>query len=150
MPEYTDRHVSIGSLPPAHVVAQLIAEAHRRFADVSDGLPSTVYPGLEGADPSLFGICVTSVTGPVHTARDCDTEFPTMSVARPFTFALVCDAIATVDAVAGQDRDARWATLRHGLSLFAGRELILDLETFESASATNQALRTSAGYDGGE
>ena len=93
MIERTDRHVSSGSLPAAAVVGQLLDEAHRRFRDVTDGRPSSVYPALARADPALFGICVAGVTGQVLTAGDSDTAFPIMSVAKPFTFALVCDAI---------------------------------------------------------
>jgi glutaminase len=93
MTEPTDRHVSSGSLPGAAVIGQLLDEAHRRFRDVADGQPSSVYPALERADPALFGICVAAVTGQVLTAGDSDAAFPIMSVAKPFTFALVCDAI---------------------------------------------------------
>jgi glutaminase len=49
-------------------------------------------------DPALFGICVTAVTGQVHTVGDCDVPFTIMSVAKPFAFALVCEAIGA-DAV---------------------------------------------------
>jgi len=182
MTEQADRLVSTGSLPAATVVAQLIAEAHERFGAATDGHPSNVYPALERADPALFGICVAAVTGPVLTAGDADTEFTIMSVAKPFTFALVCDAIgpdaarealganatglpfnsveaveraaggktnpmvnsgaiATIDLIPGPDRDARWETLREGLSRFAGRDLALDDETFASASETNHRNR---------
>ena len=93
MTDETDRHVSTGSLPAGSVVAELLDEAHDRFRGITDGQPSNVYPALERADPSLFGICVAAVTGEVLTAGDCDVMFPIMSVAKPFTFALVCDAI---------------------------------------------------------
>ena len=52
-----------------------------------------MYPALARADPALFGICVAAVTGPVLAAGDADIEFSIMSVAKPFTFALVCDEI---------------------------------------------------------
>jgi len=87
------RRVSTGSLPPTSVVGDLVAEAHDRFASVADGQPSTVYPALERADPGSFGICVAGVAGGVFLAGDAATSFPIMSVAKPFTFALVCDAI---------------------------------------------------------
>lgn len=93
MTEPADRRVSTGSLPATAVVSQLLDEALQRFGDLAEGRPSTVYPALARADPGLFGICVAAVTGPVLTAGDADTEFPIMSVAKPFTFALVCDAI---------------------------------------------------------
>jgi len=93
MTQPIDRYVSSGSLPDARVVRQVIDEAHERFRDVVGGQPSSVYPALERADPALFGICVAGVTGQVLTAGDADTAFPLMSVAKPFTFALVCEAI---------------------------------------------------------
>jgi glutaminase len=93
MPEQPARHVSSGALPNAAVVDQLLQEAHRRFRDIADGRPSSVYPALERADPALFGISVAAVTGRVLAAGDADAAFPIMSVAKPFTFALVCDAI---------------------------------------------------------
>ena len=185
MTDQTDRHVSSGSLPAARVVGRLLDEAHQRFRDVTDGRPSSVYPALERADPALFGICIAAVTGQVLTAGDSDTEFPIMSVAKPFTFALVCDvigpdaareslganatglpfnsveaversdrgrtnpmvnpgAIATVGLVPGPNHAARWERLREGLSLFAGRDLALDDETYASASETNHRNRAIA------
>ena len=93
MTEPTTRHVSSGTLPAVAVVGDVVEEAHRRFRNVTDGQPSTVYPALERANPALFGICIASVDGEVLTAGDADAAFPIMSVAKPFTFALVCDAI---------------------------------------------------------
>ncbi len=102
----TNRRVSTGSLPPADVVVELLHDAHQRFRDVADGRPSPVYPALKRADPALFGLCVAAVTGTVHTAGDADTLFPIMSVAKPFTFALVCDAIGHDAALASLGANA--------------------------------------------
>jgi glutaminase len=179
------RLVSTGSLPPTTVIGDLLGDAHERFASLADGQPSNVYPALERADPAMFGICVAGVSGDVLVAGDADVVFPIMSVAKPFTFALVCDAIghdaarealgsnatglpfnsveaverapggrtnplvnsgaiATIDLVAGNDPAARWDTIRAGLSSFAGRELVLDAETYASASETNHRNRALA------
>jgi glutaminase len=46
-------------------------------------------------------------------------------------------AIATVSLVAGANADEKWANLHRGLSSFAGRDLAIDEEVYESASATN-------------
>jgi len=46
-------------------------------------------------------------------------------------------AIAATSLVPGADADAKWETVRDGLSRFAGRELSLDDETYGSASVTN-------------
>lgn len=93
MREPTERHVSSGVLPGTEVVARVLEDVHERFRDVAAGRPSDVYPALERADPALFGICVAGVAGGVLSVGDADVAFPIMSVAKPFTFALVCDAI---------------------------------------------------------
>jgi glutaminase len=50
-------------------------------------------------------------------------------------------AIATASMTPGATVDEKWEFLRQGLSRFAGRELSLDEEVFESASATNAVNR---------
>ncbi len=88
-----DRYVSTGSLPGADHVRTLVEEAHARFASVDTGAPSDVYPALAEADPSAFGICVAGVDGALHEVGDTRAPFTIMSVAKPFTFALACDAV---------------------------------------------------------
>ena len=90
--------VSTGAIPDATVVARLVDDAHRRFGSLGEGRCSDVYPALERADPSLFGICVASVAGTLWTAGDSGVEFPIMSVAKPFTFALVREAVGHDEA----------------------------------------------------
>jgi glutaminase len=41
----------------------------------------------------LFGICAAGTSGSVHAAGDARYEFAVMSVAKPFVFALVCQAL---------------------------------------------------------
>ena len=53
-------------------------------------------------------------------------------------------AIATTSLVPGRAPEERWELLRDGLSRFAGRELALDDEVFESASQTNHRNREIA------
>jgi glutaminase len=85
--------VSTGDLPRADLVRHLVDEAHRSLLDVADGQPSDVYPALAAADPDHFGICITGVAGEVYAVGDCLVEFPIMSISKPFTFALVCEAL---------------------------------------------------------
>ncbi|MEX1287162.1 MAG: glutaminase A [Acidimicrobiia bacterium] len=96
----TVRFVSTGHLPGPDRTRTLVAEAHERFRAVDDGRPSDVYPALERADPNLFGIAVVGVNGATHLAGDASVVFPIMSVAKPFVFALVCDALGPDEAVA--------------------------------------------------
>jgi glutaminase len=86
-------HVSTGELPRAALVAELVEQAYRRYGGDTDGAVSTVYPALSRVDPALFGLAVVNVTGQTHAVGDADTGFTVMSVAKPFVFALVCDAI---------------------------------------------------------
>lgn len=87
------RHVSTGHLPPRHRVSELVAQAHERYRTNVDGANSTVYPALADADPDLFGICLAQADGRLHLAGDVEAPFTIMSVAKPFVFALVCEAI---------------------------------------------------------
>lgn len=86
-------YVSTGQMPPERDVRALVDEAHRRYRGVSSGAVSDVYPALTRAAPGLFGVCVAAVDGRVHAVGDADVGFAIMSVAKPFTFALVCDAL---------------------------------------------------------
>jgi glutaminase len=85
--------VSTGRLPRAKLVAKLVDEAHARYRATDDGEPSRVYPALTRVPRDLFGICVVSTAGAVHAVGDADVEFTLMSVAKPFVFALVCEAV---------------------------------------------------------
>jgi glutaminase len=85
--------VSTGSLPPTDRVQELVDEAYARFRTERGGAVSTVYPALAAAAPEQFGVAMAEVTGAVHTAGDARTEFTIMSVAKPFVFALVCEAL---------------------------------------------------------
>ncbi|MEZ5177207.1 MAG: glutaminase A [Acidimicrobiales bacterium] len=91
-------YVSTGSLPSPDEVQALLHEAHRRFLTVDDGAPSAVYPALERQDPSRFGLCVVGASGRVFEAGDARVPFTIMSVAKPFTFALVCAALGPAEA----------------------------------------------------
>ena len=90
--------VSTGRLPSPEQVAALVDEAYERFTRVEDGRVSDVYPALREVSADLFGICVVGVSGRSHAAGDADVELAIMSVAKPFVFALVCDAIGPEDA----------------------------------------------------
>ncbi|HMN98630.1 MAG TPA: glutaminase A [Miltoncostaeaceae bacterium] len=90
--------VSTGHLPTAAEVRALVEEAHATFSAERGGALSSVYPALAQVAPELFGVCVVGVSGAVHAAGDADVPFPIMSVAKPFTFALVCQAIGPHEA----------------------------------------------------
>ncbi|MGU3496224.1 glutaminase A [Xanthobacteraceae bacterium A53D] len=91
-------HISTGSLPAADRVQELVREAHARFATLSQGTVSQVYPALARVPADLFGICVAGVNGEIFAVGEADTEFSIMSVSKPFVFALVCDVIGATGA----------------------------------------------------
>ena len=86
-------HVSTGALPTPDEVQALIDDTYQRFRSVSDGANSTVYPALERADTTHFGVCIAAASGNVYEAGDARVPFTIMSVAKPFVFALVCEQI---------------------------------------------------------
>jgi len=90
--------VSTGHLPPNRRVQELVEAAYERFRLNGDGANSEVYPALARVSPDLFGICVAATDGHVYAAGDLDAAFALMSVAKPFVFALVCQAIGPAEA----------------------------------------------------
>ncbi len=84
--------VSTGRLP-AEVAQELVDEAYERFRSNDEGETSRVYPALERVQRDLFGICVVGTNGRIFFAGDAEREFTLMSVAKPFVFALVCEAL---------------------------------------------------------
>lgn len=88
-----DDFVSTGSLPRDEFVQACVDEAHARFRADTGGRNSDVYPALVTVSPDLFGIALAGVSGAIYTAGDAEREFSIMSVAKPFVFALVCEAL---------------------------------------------------------
>jgi glutaminase len=85
--------VSTGTLPGEERVRELVGRAYETFAPVGDGALSQVYPALAEVSPDLFGITVADIHGEVFAVGDSDVEFTVQSAAKPFVFALVCDAL---------------------------------------------------------
>src|SRR4029453_13284286 len=85
--------VSTGHLPRVELVRTLVSDAYERYRRNLEGACSNVYPALARVDPDLFGLSVASTTGEVHGMGDAEVEFAIMSVAKPFVFALVCEAL---------------------------------------------------------
>lgn len=87
------QYVSTGTLPTPDLVEFLVADAFAQFRTETAGSVSQVYPALARVSPDRFGISVVATTGAVYEAGDADIPFPIMSVAKPFVFALVSEAI---------------------------------------------------------
>ena len=86
-------YVSTGHLPSAAMVSTALDEAYERYRGETAGTPSTLYPALARVPPELFGLCAAGVGGGVYAAGDAGHGFALMSVAKPFVFALVCEAL---------------------------------------------------------
>ena len=89
----TEGWISTGALPGAEVVAELVEEAHRRFAPVQEGKLASYIPALAAANPRHFGLCVASTNGHLFAAGDADRPFTIQSLSKPFLFALIGAAI---------------------------------------------------------
>lgn len=81
--------VSTGHLPTTEMVQALVADADARFKDHDEGQNASHYPALAAVPRHLFGLCLTATNGQEFAAGDVDDEFTIMSVAKPFTLALV-------------------------------------------------------------
>ena len=90
--------VSTGSLPPSDLIRSLIAEVHAKFVTVDEGKVADYIPALARAPRQLFGLCVAGIDGAVYSAGDADYEFSIQSIAKPFVFALVCQALGGGEA----------------------------------------------------
>jgi glutaminase len=85
--------VSTGRLPQPDRVRALLAEGHRRYRDVEEGIVADYIPALAAADPTLFGACVAATSGRLAEVGDAAHEFTIQSVSKVFAFALVCEAL---------------------------------------------------------
>jgi glutaminase len=85
--------VSTGHLPPSERVRALVHAAHERFKSNDEGHNASYYPALARVPHGLFGVCVAGVDGAIYAVGDAEYPFTIMSVAKPFVFALVCQAL---------------------------------------------------------
>ncbi len=86
-------YVSTGRLPRREQVQQLVTQAYELYRSNRDGENAAVYPALAEVPSDLFGICVVDTEGTCYSAGDSEVEFSMMSVAKPFVFALICQAL---------------------------------------------------------
>lgn len=90
--------VSTGQLPPSDRVRALMHATHERFKFNDEGQNAQYYPALADVPRDLFGLCVAGTDGEIYAVGDADYQFTIMSVAKPFVFALVCQAIGVAEA----------------------------------------------------
>ncbi|MCC6765716.1 MAG: glutaminase A [Deltaproteobacteria bacterium] len=81
---------AVAPVPPGQESFQaLVADAHARFAGVTDGKNADYIPILATIPSELFGVAIATRDGHVYAAGDVDYRFSIQSVAKPFTAALV-------------------------------------------------------------
>ena len=68
---------------------QLVEEAHKRFASVTDGKNADYIPYLATVPSTLFGIAMVTTDGKVIEAGDTNYAFAIESIAKVFTLSLV-------------------------------------------------------------
>jgi glutaminase len=91
---------SVGAIGSSAVAAYL-ERLHARHDAVDQGEVATYIPELARVDPSLFGICLTTVDGAVYEAGDTRAAFTIQSMSKPLTYGLALERLGT-DAVRGR------------------------------------------------
>jgi glutaminase len=85
--------VSTGALPASAFVQSSVVEAFERYRHFDDGSVADFIPTLAEARRESFGVCVVATDGASYAAGDWQHPFTLQSVAKPFVFALVCQAL---------------------------------------------------------
>ncbi len=94
----TVQHISNGQLPPELEIHELVNAAYNLYKTDQGGHNASHYPALKRVARDLFGLCVVTVEGKTYSAGDIEHEFTIMSVAKPFTFALVTQELGIAEA----------------------------------------------------
>ncbi|TJY66348.1 glutaminase A [Arthrobacter sp. CAU 1506] len=71
---------------------------HAELSGLKDGKPYAGIPGMAGADPDKFAICLATVDGYVYEVGDSGEEFTIQSISKPFTYGLALSDLG-LDAV---------------------------------------------------
>jgi len=85
--------VSTGTLPRQQEVQGIVTEAYEYARGISDGEVAAYIPRLAEADPTLFGLSVARVDGPVYEVGDAAVAFSIQSISKAFVYALVCERL---------------------------------------------------------
>ena len=85
-------------LAPTEVVERALDLAYAQAREIAGGQNAQIYPVLAAADPDQFGLCIVATDGRVWERGEAGAGFAMMSVAKPFTFALVCARLGAARA----------------------------------------------------
>jgi glutaminase len=138
------RFVSAGHLPQLDETQRAVDDAYRQLVGEDGGALSDVYPALADADPGGFGLCVATVHGDLVESGQARTPFTVMSVAKPFVFALVCEARG-IEVV--RDRVGVNAT---GLAFNSAQAVERDRRGRTNAMVNSGAIATTSMVEGSD
>jgi glutaminase len=83
-------------MPPVHSslnrVWEIIREIHEKYQSLDGGRLADYIPELTRADPSWFGIAITTVDGRQYLVGDSGVEFTIQSVSKPFIYGLALES----------------------------------------------------------
>jgi len=69
-------------------IGDLLAWIRAEFAGDDHGVVADYIPKLSNADPTMFGLALTGVSGSVYGAGESATPFSIQSISKPFVYAL--------------------------------------------------------------
>jgi glutaminase len=72
----------------ADVIQGLLVDLHQRYSLLEDGAPADYIPELATANPSDFGISITTVDGRIYEVGDTRKPFTIQSISKPFAYGL--------------------------------------------------------------
>lgn len=113
-------YVSTGHLAASPDVRRILDATWADVVADRSGANSEVYPALAAADPDQFGLCIVATDGRVFDCGDAHAGFSLMSVAKPFTFALVCGRLGPERARAELGVNATGAAFNAVAPVLAG------------------------------
>jgi glutaminase len=70
------------------IIQGLLEDLHQRYSRLEDGAPADYIPELAKANPSDFGISMTTVDGRVYEVGDTRKPFTIQSISKPFAYGL--------------------------------------------------------------
>lgn len=91
-------HIALTNSSSSIRTLAAINELHMAYRDNSDGQVAKYIPELAKVDPNLFGIVVVTTGGEIYSVGDVHDRFTIQSIANPFVYGLVIDALGR-DAV---------------------------------------------------
>jgi glutaminase len=83
-------------IEPAAPVTSYLERLHSRHASLIDGAVATYIPELAKANPSWFGIALTTVDGASYEVGDARQRFTIQSISKPLTYGLALEDLGEV------------------------------------------------------